>query len=64
MRYDLLRDELVVQTKERRASVVLEKEKTREAWLHGEHIIRHDPEQWKTCRRETTSSSCTADASR
>jgi hypothetical protein len=44
LRYDLLRDELLACPAERLSGVVLEKEKVKEARLHGVRIIPHTPE--------------------
>jgi hypothetical protein len=44
MRYDLLRDEMVVCPEGHFAGIVLEKEKVKEVWLHGVHIVPHSAE--------------------
>jgi hypothetical protein len=44
LRYDLLRDELVACPAEQFAGVALEKEKVKEARLHGARIVPHTPQ--------------------
>jgi hypothetical protein len=46
LRYDMLRDELAVRSRERAFNSLLDREAVQEAWLAGAHIVRWEPELW------------------